>query len=304
MSITINADNVVKVACQEAGCKCVPIASKELPVSIKLAIEKDMEENSYFGKFGSVVLPVESIDCLKVECEFVVNKNGMSISIRCANLKMYAHANETTKLNGETIKWKHKVNTIVQQLLFRKTYIKKLTKYTLKDYESVLKHIHNDIKVMKFDKLNGVLTTPEIEHPKQTPYVSRHTESINLPCDEENPEECSVCLDTTKTTTPCGHKLCVSCWSSITKKRETQAPCVLPCPICRDDLYQTAKIFGEGGWPVGHDADDDYDPFENWSDSDEDEDEDEDDDIQYAYAQFPEPIEFPSVRQNTVMDMY
>ena len=269
MSITIDANNVVQVACQVGGCRCVPIASKELPVSIKLAIEKDMEENKYFGTSGSVVLPVETIDTLKVYCKLVVNQNGMSIVIHSDNLKMYAHTNETNGIDGKTIKWKHKVNTQIKQMLFRKTYIKKLTKYTLKDYESVLKHIHKDIKVMKFDKLNGVLTTPEIEHPKQAPHVGGNRELINIPCDEENPEECSVCLDTTKTTTPCGHKLCVACWSSIKKKRETQAPSVLPCPICRDDLFHTEKIFGEGGWPVGHDTDDD-DECDYWSDSDDD----------------------------------
>jgi hypothetical protein len=290
MSITINANNVIQFACQAAGCRCVPIASKELPVSIKLAIENDMEENKYFGTGGSVVLPIETIDTLKVYCKLVVNQNGMSIVIHANNLKMYAHTNETNGIDGKTIKWKHKVGIQIKQMLFRKTYIKKLTKYTLRDYETVLKHIHNDIKVMKFDKLNGVLTTPEIEHPKQAPHVGGNRELINIPCDEENPEECSVCLDTTKTTTPCGHKLCVSCWSSIKKKRETQASSVLPCPICRDDLYQTKKVYGEGGSPVGHDTDDD-DECDYWTDSDDDDDDE------------PPPIEFPSVRENNIMDM-
>jgi len=296
MSITVNADNVVQVACQEPGCRCVPIASKELPVSIKLAIEKDMEENSYFGKYGSVVLPVESIDCLKVKCDFIVNQNGMSISIRCDNLKMYGRADETNGLDGRITRWKNGIGIRIEQILFRKTYVKKLTKYTLKDYESVLKHIHKDIKVMKFDKLNGVLTTPENKHPKEAPYIWGHYDLTNLPCDEEHPEECSVCLDTTKTTTACGHKLCVACWSSIKRNGDE-----LPCPICRDDLFQTRKVYGEDVMPVGHN-DSDSEDYDEWSDSDDDEDdEDSDDDIQYA--QFPEPIEFPSVRQNTIMDM-
>jgi hypothetical protein len=296
MSITINADNVVQVTCQQAGCRCVPIASKELPVSIKLAIEKDMEETFHFGKYGSVVLPVETIDTLKVKCEFIVNHNGMSILIRCDSFQMYANADETSGLDGRINRWKQKVGIRIEQILFRKTYIKKLTKYTLKDYESVLKHIHKDIKVMKFDKLNGVLTTPENKHPKETPHITGHYELTNVPCDEEHPEECSVCLDTTKTTTACGHKLCVACWSSIKRNGDE-----LPCPICREDLFQTRKVYGEGVMPVGHndsDSEDDYD----WSDSDDQDDEDSDDDIQYA--QFPEPIEFPSVRENNIMDIY
>ena len=286
MSITINADNVVEVACQAAGCRCVPIASKELPVSIKLAIEKDMEENFYFGKYGSVILPVETIDTLKVKCDFIVNHNGVSISIRCDNVKMYAKTDETSGIDGHITRWKNKVSTRNEQILFRKTYIKKLTKYTLKDYESVLKHINNDIKVMKFDKLNGVLTTPENKHPKEAPHITGCTELRNVPCDEEHPEECSVCLDTTKTTTPCGHKLCVSCWSNLKRNGDE-----LPCPICRDDLFQTKKVYGEGyGMPVGHNGSDD-DDYDDWSDSDDDDDDES------------PPIEFPSVRENNIMDM-
>jgi len=286
MSITVNAENVVQVACKDVGCKCVPIASKELPVSIKLAIEKNMEDGSSFA-----VLPVLEIGGLKVNCRFTVNENGMSLSINTFKMLMY---NKTPENRAY----------VVRQLLFRKTYIKKLTKYTLKDYESVLKHIHNDIKAMKFDKLNGVLTTPANKHPKEAPHVSSNEEMLNsVPCHEEHPEECSVCLDTTKTTTPCGHKLCVSCWCQIKPKGRE-----LPCPICRADLLQSKKIRiidsrvdedvadNEGEY-------DDYDETEDWSDDDSDDDESEDDsDIQYA--QFPEPIEFPSVRHNTVMDMY
>jgi len=318
MSITVNADNVVQLACQAAGCRCVPIASKELPLSIKLAIEKDMEENSYFGKYGSVVLPVQTIDLLKVKCDFVVNQNGMSVTIRCDNLKMYSKSDENSGLDGHITRWKNKINIRIEQILFRKTYIKKLTKYTLKDYEIVLKHIHKDIKVMKFDKLNGVLTTPENKHPKESPHIWGHYDLTNLPCDEENPEDCSVCLDTTKTTTPCGHKLCVSCWSMLKRNGNE-----LPCPICREDLFQTKKIFGEGGLPVGHNGSDveDYDESDDWSESDEESDEEDNltpqrgidefnayDDIELRndiqYAQFPEPIEFPSVRRNNIMDMY
>jgi hypothetical protein len=298
MSITVNADNVVKVACQEAGCRCVPIASKELPVSIKLAIEKDMEENTYFGKYGKVVLPVETIDTLKVKCDFIVNHNGMSTSIRCDNLQMYANTNETSiGIDGRITRWKNKVGIRIHQILFRKTYIKKLTKYTLKDYESVLKHIHNDIKVMKFDKLNGVLATPENKHPKAAPHITGHYELRNVPCDEEHPEECSVCLDTTKTTTACGHKLCVACWSSIKRNGDE-----LPCPICRDDLFQTRKVYGEGVMPVGHNGSDDDDDYED-DDSDDD---DDDDEFGHGFGygtQDDDYGEFPSVRENSIVDM-
>jgi hypothetical protein len=232
MSITINAENVVEMKCQEEGCKCVPIASRGLPVSIKLAIDNTMHDGQSF-----VVLPVFEIDGLKVTCELVVNENGMSLTINTYKMMMYGTTPE-------------EIPFVVHQFMFRKTYIKKLTKYTLKDYETVIKHINNDIKEMKFDQLNGVFVTPQIKHPREAPHVRSNMELINsVPCNEKHPEECSVCLEVTKTTTPCGHKLCVSCWTHVkTNGRE------LPCPICRVDLFQSNAI---GIHDVDHSSEED-----------------------------------------------
>jgi len=243
MSVTINAQS------QTESCKCVPIASKGLPVSIKLAIENTMHDGRSF-----VVLPVFVIDGLKVSCELIVNENGMSLFIRTSKMLMYNIAQHDERA------------FVVRQLLFRKTYIKKLTKYTLKDYETVIKHMNHDISVMKFDRLNGVFVTPQIPHPKDVPHVSSNLEVLNsVPCDEKHPEECSVCLEVTKTTTSCGHKLCVSCWSHIkTNGRE------LPCPICRADLFQS-KVIGIDDSRVEDDVDED-------SEEDDDDDDDESDD--------------------------
>ena len=283
MSNNIGADNVVQLACQEAGCKCVPIASKGLPVSTKLAIDNTMKDGASY-----VILPVFEIDGLKVSCELIVNENGMSLIIKTTKMLMYDKTPEDRVF-------------LLRQLLFRKTYIKKLTKYTLKDYETVIKHINNDIQVIKFDKLNGVFVTPQIKHPREVPHVRSNLDMLNsVPCHEEHPEECSVCLDTTKTTTPCGHKLCVSCWCQIKLKGRE-----LPCPICRVDLFQSKKIGVKdcgvdddiAVWNNDGDDDSDSDDENNdlyfWESQDEDED---DDDVEYD--------EFPSVNQNNIMDMY
>lgn len=281
MSVTINANNDVnanhEVGCRSSGCRCVPIASKELPVSIKLHIENDMKAKN--TNKASVNLPVETIENLSVQCELVVNQNGMSLGIICKNVSIYDKDEVCVYLRPQT--------------LFKKTYIKKLTKYTLKDYATVLRHIQEDIKLMKFDVLNGVLTLPDLKHPRESPHVRSQYELKNfVPCDEQNPDECCVCLEITKTTTGCGHKLCVLCWDKIKKNKSE-----LPCPICRADLKQ-AKKFDVDVEEVEYD--DDYD----------DEDDDEEDDWSYdsdsdiEYAEFPEPIEFPSVRQSNIMDMY
>ena len=273
--------NVINLPCQAAGCKCVPIASKGLPVSIKQAIDNTMVDGRSF-----VVLPVFEIDYLKVRCELIVNENGMSLWITTSQMLMYNILEHDERA------------FLVRQMLFRKTYIKKLTKYSLRDYETVIKHMNSDINVMKFDRLNGVFTTPQIEHPKEVPHVCSNKEILNsVPC-SSNSEECSVCLDLTKTTTSCGHRLCVSCWCQIkVKGRE------LPCPICRADLLQSKKI-GIIDSRVDEDLDLVEDDSDDWSDSDSDDDDESlEDDSDIQYAQFPEPIEFPSVRQNSIIDM-
>ena len=249
MSVTINAQS------QTESCKCVPIASKGLPVSIKLAIDNTMSDGSSF-----VVLPVFVIDGLKVSCELIVNENGMSLFIRTSKMLMYNIAQHDERA------------FVVRQLLFRKTYIKKLTKYTLKDYETVIKHMNHDISVMKFDRLNGVFVTPQIPHPKDVPHVSSNLEVLNsVPCDEKHPEECSVCLEVTKTTTSCGHKLCVECWCLIKPNGRE-----LPCPICRADLFQAKKIGIIDSRVEDDIADNEYDDDDDDSDYDDDSEEDDD----------------------------
>lgn len=285
MSFTTNSENVLEKCCKNYGCNCVPIASKGLPISIKIAVEKYM---NLFGNEndGRVVLPIDTIDGIKVKTEFIVNHNGMSIMIYADSIKIYAKTTETTGADGKINYWKTSINIAILQILFRKTYIKKLTKYTLKDYESVLRCIHKDIGVMKLDKLNGVLVTPSIKHPKEMPHVMGCLELRNVPCDDAHPEECSVCLDTTKTTTPCGHKLCVDCWSKL-KRNEDE----LPCPICRDDLFQMKKIYGDDVMPIDHNG------------SDDDSDDDSDDNFEAYDDNYIEYDEFPSVRENSIMDM-
>ena len=257
MSVTINAENVVQIPCQAESYKCVPISNRGLPVSIKLAIDNTMDNGR-----SHIVLPVFEIDGLKVRCELIVNENGMSLCIKSYKMLMYDTLPE------------HDKSFVLRQLLFRKTYIKKLTKYTLKDYETVIKHMNHDISVMKFDRLNGVFVTPQISHPREAPYVRSNIEMLNgVPCDEKQPENCSVCLEVTKSTTPCGHKLCVECWCLL-KTNGIE----LPCPICRCDLFQSRKIGVDDNivkYDIANNEDDDYDPEDDGDDESEEEEETE-----------------------------
>jgi hypothetical protein len=178
-------------------------------------------------------LPSTIIDGISVRIDFVGNHEGMSLVIWAHNLWFYKKKRLITMETVYTCK----------PILFKKTYIQKPTKYTLQNYIQVLQLIHKDIQVMKFDKLEGLF------------YTSDHNISITLPrneddkwdfllCHQLQPEDCCVCLDTTKTTTPCGHKLCISCWNSIKVYQNK-----LPCPICRTNLRQRealAYLFPKG----------------------------------------------------------
>jgi len=78
---------------------------------------------------------------------------------------------------------------------------------------------------LKFDRINGT-----INEEQDTKFFQELITNPNIGF--ESVENCSVCLQETKTKTACGHYLCLICWSKI--KSETNEK---PCPICREILY-------------------------------------------------------------------
>lgn len=178
-------------------------------------------------------LPSTKIDGISVRLDFVGNHEGMSLVICADNVWLYKKKRLITMETVYTCK----------PILFKKTYIQKPTKYTLQNYIQVLQLIDKDILVMKFDKLEGLFYTPD--HTTSLTLPSNEDDKLDfLLCHQQQPEDCCVCLDTTKTTTPCGHKLCISCWNSIKLCQRK-----LPCPICRNNLRQRealAYLFPKG----------------------------------------------------------
>ena len=223
---------------------------KELVRKIKKKSDESDERDKRNNGSWHYYLEINEICGISVDVELVRNHNGLSILITPFNVWLY----DKKKLIV--------VHSIIVKnpILYRKTYFKKeeteeRIKYTLDDFNRVLEEIDNDIVNMKFNKLEGVFYTSDNLHPMQAPPVRSYEENINqLGCDHDHPEECCVCLDTTKTTTPCGHKLCVMCWDKIKKNvRE------LPCPMCRANLRNrkaVQHIYPEG-WVGPDDHDDD-----------------------------------------------
>jgi len=180
----------------------------------------DVDEDH--GGGWRIRLPEITIEGIKVNPEFIGNANGLSLILYGIDLWMYKKKRLITMDSVVTCK----------PILYKKTYIGRLVggyEYGVSDYNMVLTKISEDVLCMKFNKLEGVLYTADNLHPLG---------SGDGGCGEEGDvEECCVCLETTKTTTPCGHKLCVVCWGNIRMIRRR-----LPCPICRENLRQREKL--------------------------------------------------------------
>jgi hypothetical protein len=160
-------------------------------------------------------LPEIKIEGVTVSGEFIGNANGLSLILYGIDLWMYKKKRLITMDSIFTY----------MPILYKKTYIGRFagSEYDVDDYNMVLTKISEDVLCMKFNKLEGVLYTADNLHP--------------LVRGGGDGEDCCVCLETTKTTTPCGHKLCVICWSNIRMIRRR-----LPCPICRENLRQREKL--------------------------------------------------------------
>ena len=186
-------------------------------------------------------LPEITIEGIKVNPVFIGNANGLSLILYGIDIWMYKKKRLITMDSVVTCK----------PILYKKTYIGRLVggyEYGVSDYNMVLTKISEDVCSMKLNKLEGVLYTVDNLHPLRSGdgdgdgdgvnWVDEEDEILScLPCGEGEGEECCVCLDVTKTTTPCGHKLCVVCWGNIRMVRQR-----LPCPICRENLRQREKL--------------------------------------------------------------
>jgi len=251
-------------------------------------------------------LPVKEIDGVDVETEFVGNENGLSIYIKSI---AYLYGRKRL-ITCDTAIIKH-------HILFKKTYIKKEkgVNYNLRDLINVLEQIDGDINIMKFNKLDGVLYTPDVLHPKDQGCVFNDFDEKShgiMTCDGEVAEECCVCLDSTKTTTLCGHKLCVMCWGKVKKNGRK-----VPCPICRKNLTNKEEIehLYPNGMATGPDADSeeiDWDHDESDEDVNDNDDSflllrdiDLDLDSGFGYDDPHHGIqEFPSISENNIYDFY
>lgn len=106
--------------------------------------------------------------------------------------------------------------------------------YTVEDFIDAINKVIQIIKEMKFNKLNGKLSTKcDIGIKKKNAFM----QLFNFGHVELAYDECSVCGDHTMTKTKCNHPLCYSCQEQIKETHFTNEDddtfATQECPICR-----------------------------------------------------------------------
>jgi hypothetical protein len=182
------------------------------------------------------------IDGIHCQPRLFCNKNGMYIVIFADKVWTYRKNEHDDAVSP------------ISQAVFTKTYVKK-SRYLLRDIVTLLDEYDKDISVMKLNKLHGVFHTPCYTDTLQLPPVLPNypqKRKVCLNADIE-PSECCVCLESTKTQTPCCHHLCVGCWGLL-KEKDVD---IVPCPLCRTDIRQKHLMLAF--CPDYYDSDDDHD---------------------------------------------
>jgi hypothetical protein len=85
--------------------------------------------------------------------------------------------------------------------------------------------IHTFKKIMnslRFDKEKGTIEDGE---ETEVQFFKELITNPNITFKEL--DQCSVCLENTKTKTPCSHPLCYPCWAKLKTKN---------CPLCREEI--------------------------------------------------------------------
>jgi len=93
------------------------------------------------------------------------------------------------------------------------------------EVDEFLNYFKGIINGLKFDKINGSINDEEQQDMK---FFQEIITNPNISF--ATTEQCSVCMEETKTKTNCDHTLCLICWSKIKGEKR--------CPICREILFK------------------------------------------------------------------
>jgi hypothetical protein len=109
-------------------------------------------------------------------------------------------------------------------------------KYTIEDFIDAIQKVIKSIKVMKFDKLSGKLSTDTSISIKEK---NAFMQLFNFDHVRLKYDECSVCGDETMNKTECDHSLCHGCQEQIREIEHIDYDdheyfATQECPICRN----------------------------------------------------------------------
>jgi len=101
-------------------------------------------------------------------------------------------------------------------------------------YQQIVTKIKEIIKNLKFDKLNGKLVENQVMEEEVMMNIFGDCANVEFDWDR-----CACCLENTKTKTPCGHSVCVLCWTTLKKEcdEDEEEMKFQKCPICRNEMY-------------------------------------------------------------------
>jgi len=118
------------------------------------------------------------------------------------------------------------------QLNYENMELYKSNSYKGKSLKEACEIFIDIINKLKFDKVRSVFTRSTDENIIF--FNSLFGDNVKMSYDI-----CCVCQEITKQTTPCGHYLCIPCWSKLQTCKCNAYN--LKCPICREFISPTCE---------------------------------------------------------------
>jgi hypothetical protein len=192
-------------------------SEEQLIAELASIILEEFNEDPYINIDSfSYKLPFEKIDGIPVIADLSITKSRKCITF-------YIHSNVIYDF-GKHMYYKKGIS-------YNDT---RRYKYTVEDFIDTITQIMQLVKEMKFNKLNGKLSTKcDISIRKKNAFM----QLFNFEHVQLTYGECSICGDHTSTKTKCNHPLCYGCQEQIKETHFTDEDddtfATQDCPICR-----------------------------------------------------------------------
>ena len=196
---------------------------KELKQSIR-RIAVDMFQKFTEGKARAFCLPISTIDGVSVDATVMITQFQKRVGMMMESDELYDGEYNPVRLG----------HVLLNHCLASQDAL-----VSLGELETALMKLVEVLPTIKFDKAMGRLTNePKTDTVDEDFMRVLASDNVRL-----NIDGCCVCLEMTRTTTPCGHFLCYKCWQNIKKGRCDDSTCDCTnhrkCPICRGDITNT-----------------------------------------------------------------